>query len=171
MEGESGMGKIQVIHFRDVVPMTVSEPDKVGGSARTWWTMIGEPADTRLRPRTDAKKIYLCINRLTSPGDSTPLHKHDDSEEGYFVIRGKGKIITDAPGEEFVLEQYDTVFCPPGSFHQLVNIGNEPLWTVAIGAPPITIDGRFIADLAPSERRGYEDEYREGLSKRLRKNL
>ena len=61
---------------------------------------------------------------LDPDGGQVPWH-NQDQEEVYFIIEGTGEMCL---GEELqTLRAGQAVYIPPGVFHQLTNIGPEPL--------------------------------------------
>ncbi len=59
------------------------------------------------------------------PTGTTTGHVHDDMEETYFVISGKGVMVV---GEDiFEIEQGDALYVPPGEYHTTYQRGNMPL--------------------------------------------
>jgi mannose-6-phosphate isomerase-like protein (cupin superfamily) len=59
------------------------------------------------------------------PTGSTTGHTHEDMEETYFVISGKGVMVVGE--DEFEIEQGDALYVPPGEFHTTYQRGNMPL--------------------------------------------
>lgn len=64
------------------------------------------------------------------PGASIGLHKHEPSSEIIFILSGKGKSVCDGV-EEFLLAG-DCHYCPKGSEHCLINVGEEDLCFYAV---------------------------------------
>ena len=54
-------------------------------------------------------------------------HPHD---HGVIILRGKARAILG--DEEFDVEPYDVVYIEPDHFHQLINIGDEPMGFLCI---------------------------------------
>ena len=54
-------------------------------------------------------------------------HPHD---HGVIILRGKARAIL--WDEEFDVEPYDVVYIEPDHFHQLINIGDEPMGFLCI---------------------------------------
>jgi mannose-6-phosphate isomerase-like protein (cupin superfamily) len=90
------------------------------------------------RDKTVLRDTYYLINnensptkRLTMgyttiyPTGSTTGHTHEDMEETYFVISGKGVMVVGE--DEFEIEQGDALYVPPGEFHTTYQRGNMPL--------------------------------------------
>jgi mannose-6-phosphate isomerase-like protein (cupin superfamily) len=61
---------------------------------------------------------------LEPDGGQVPWH-NQQQEEVYFVLEGKGEMCLGS--ERSLLHGGEMVFIPPGVFHQLTNIGSEPL--------------------------------------------
>lgn len=67
--------------------------------------------------------------------------KHDHVEQTLFFMSGTGKAILN--GEESVVNSGDVVVVTPGTEHNFMNTGNEPLKVYTIYAPANHIDGRI----------------------------
>ena len=63
-------------------------------------------------------------------GASIGLHTHETSSEIIFILSGNGKSICD--GKEELLTSGDCHYCPKGSEHCLMNIGEEDLCFYAV---------------------------------------
>ena len=63
-------------------------------------------------------------------GCSIGLHRHEPTSEVIFILSGKGKSVCD--GVEEVLVRGDCHYCPKGSEHCLINIGEEDLCFYAV---------------------------------------
>ncbi|MFW6280563.1 MAG: cupin domain-containing protein [Halanaerobium sp.] len=59
------------------------------------------------------------------PTGSTTGHSHDDMEETYFFISGKGTMVVG--DDEFDVEAGDALYVPPGEYHTTYQRGNLPL--------------------------------------------
>ena len=64
------------------------------------------------------------------PGTSVGVHRHVPSSEIIFILSGKGKSICD--GKEELLFAGDCHYCPKGSEHCLINVGEEDLLFYAV---------------------------------------
>jgi mannose-6-phosphate isomerase-like protein (cupin superfamily) len=72
----------------------------------------------------DARNFALGYVTLEPEGGQVPWHDQEQ-EEVYFVLEGTGEMCL---GEEReIIRSGEAVFIPPGVFHQLTNIGAEPL--------------------------------------------
>ncbi len=69
---------------------------------------------------------------LEPEGGQVPWH-NQEQEEIYFIVEGTGQMCL---GEEIQeLKAGEAVFIPPGVFHQLTNIGSEPLTMIYCYGP------------------------------------
>jgi len=85
-------------------------------------------------------KTQLALMSIPAGGDiGVEVHPH--AEQLIFVVDGHGKAILD--GAESRLAPGDVVLIPPGSRHDVVNVGSEPLRLYTVYAPPYHIDGRL----------------------------
>lgn len=71
------------------------------------------------------------------PGNETNAHSHDDNEEVFYCVSGSGLMIVDGEKQDYT--PGTVVYCPPGSVHQVVNTGNEPLKSVCSVSPPFEV--------------------------------
>ena len=64
------------------------------------------------------------------PGSSIGLHRHETSSEIIFILSGQGKSVCE--GVEELLFAGDCHYCPKGSEHCLINVGDEDLRFYAV---------------------------------------
>jgi len=62
------------------------------------------------------------------PTGTTTGHSHDDMEEVYYVVMGKGTMVVGE--DEYEIEQGDALYVSPGVFHTTKQVGNLPLIVV-----------------------------------------
>lgn len=68
------------------------------------------------------------------PGCQTRLHRHQETEELYFMLSGKGTMTL---GDEvFTVKSGDTVCIAPGTAHRIENTGQQDLVILCCCAPP-----------------------------------
>ena len=78
---------------------------------------------------------HLSINLvIVPPGSNSDTHSHDESEEFWIVLDGRGEVVVD--GERTAIEPGMIVYAPPKSKHRIANTGNEPLKAYFLFAPP-----------------------------------
>lgn len=75
------------------------------------------------------------------PGEEVGLETHEHVEQTLFFLAGTCKCILN--GEEHITSAGDVVVVTPGTQHNFVNIGEEPLKIYTVYAPPNHIDGRI----------------------------
>lgn len=99
---------------------------------------IGPPHQRVIRhlvtPWTMGSEYLWFGTSSVDPGFTSNAHAHDEQEEVFFCVSGKGRIKVD--DEEEVLEPGVTVYVPPGALHQLINDGDEILKVASAVAPP-----------------------------------
>ncbi len=78
-------------------------------------------------------KLWLGTSSV-DPGFSSNAHAHEDQEEVFYCVSGRGRIKVD--DEEMPLEPGVVVFVPEKSVHQLINDGDEILKVVSAVSPP-----------------------------------
>jgi mannose-6-phosphate isomerase-like protein (cupin superfamily) len=59
------------------------------------------------------------------PSGKTTGHAHDDMEELYYILTGKGKMVIG--DDEFPIRAGDAFYVPFGEYHVTYNTGNQPL--------------------------------------------
>lgn len=71
---------------------------------------------------------------IVDPLSSTLFHSHDNEEEFIYILKGKGKFITEKG--EYELTDNTVIFVKPGIRHKIENIENSPLWFIFVYSPP-----------------------------------
>lgn len=71
-------------------------------------------------------------------GSTSNLHAHDDTEEIFYVVSGRGAIRVG--DEREAIEPGSCVYVPIGYSHQLINTGDETLKVVCAASPPFHAD-------------------------------
>jgi len=72
---------------------------------------------------------------VTDVGSRIPEHAHESSEEGMYLISGKGRLITEKGEED--LRPGMAIYMPPGVKHSIINTGDEPMRLVWVYCPPL----------------------------------
>lgn len=86
------------------------------------------------------KKSQLVVMNI-KPGEDIGEETHKNVEQTLFFLSGTGKAILD--GIEKSISAGDVVVITPGTKHNFINTGNEPLKVYTIYSPPNHIDGRI----------------------------
>ena len=72
---------------------------------------------------------------VTDVGSQIPEHAHEVSEEGMYLISGRGRLITEE-GEQDLCPGM-AIYMPPGVKHSIANTGDEPMKLVWVYCPPL----------------------------------
>jgi len=75
------------------------------------------------------------------PGDDVGEEVHPHTEQTLFFLSGTAKVVLD--GKESRVKAGDVVVVTPGTRHNFINDGHEPLRVYTVYAPPNHIDGRI----------------------------
>jgi mannose-6-phosphate isomerase-like protein (cupin superfamily) len=89
------------------------------------------------------------------PGVEQRAHSHEESEQVYVVVRGRGRMTVAGDVEE--VGEGDLVFIPPATEHGIVNDGSEPLVYVSAASPAVSMDELYREQLTPQVG-DYEEE-------------
>jgi mannose-6-phosphate isomerase-like protein (cupin superfamily) len=81
------------------------------------------------RADSQTSEVFLVV---LEPGEAPPLHKHDDTEQVFYILEGQGILRTGAEGHEHPVRSADIVRIPPTMLHSIQCTGNEPLRYVAV---------------------------------------
>ncbi|HVP61434.1 MAG TPA: cupin domain-containing protein [Myxococcaceae bacterium] len=74
------------------------------------------------------------------PGDEVGEEVHEHTEQTLFFLSGSARVVLD--GKESRVQGGDVVVVTPGTRHNFINDGREPLRIYTVYAPPNHIDGR-----------------------------
>ena len=97
-------------------------------------TRDGSEIKELMHPAKQGNQAQSLAEAIVQPGQQTHLHRHQISEELYYITKGKGRM---ALGEEqFEVRVGDTICIPPGTPHCIANIGKEPLHILCMCSPP-----------------------------------
>ena len=77
--------------------------------------------DPEKSPSKNLKMGYTIVY----PTGRTTGHAHEDMEEVYFILSGKGKMVVG--DDEFPIRDGDALYIPSGAFHVTYNTGIDPL--------------------------------------------
>jgi mannose-6-phosphate isomerase-like protein (cupin superfamily) len=75
------------------------------------------------------------------PGGDIGFETHPNVEQLIFIAGGHGKAVLD--GAESPVAAGDVVVVTPGTHHDVINTGAEPLRIYTVYSPPNHIDGRL----------------------------
>lgn len=122
--------------------MHVTRKDQVEDCIRTptgetIYELVGD------REVSGSAVLHSLAQVVIPPGKSSEPHYHKTSEETYYLLRGKARMVIDA--REFQLEAGQACLIEPGEVHQIFNEGPEVLEFLAVCAPPWTAEDSFPA--------------------------
>ena len=81
------------------------------------------------RAEATTSEVFLVV---LNPGEAPPPHKHDDTEQIFYVLEGKGTLTIGSEGEQFPVRVGDLVRVPPSTLHYIEADGGESLRYLAV---------------------------------------
>jgi oxalate decarboxylase/phosphoglucose isomerase-like protein (cupin superfamily) len=82
------------------------------------------------RADADTSEAFLV---LLQPGQSPPLHVHYDTEQVFYVIRGRGELqVGSEPNLRIKVQAGNLIRIPPGTHHRVICGNDEPLEYLSI---------------------------------------
>jgi mannose-6-phosphate isomerase-like protein (cupin superfamily) len=81
--------------------------------------------------RADAETSEVFVVVL-KPGEAPPLHQHDDTEQIFYLLEGKGVLRIGAAKKKFSVKPGDVIRVPPKTLHSIQCTGRRPLRYLAI---------------------------------------
>ena len=85
------------------------------------------------RSHATASEVFVVV---LEPGEAPPRHKHDDTEQVFYVLSGRGKLEAGSPPVEVQVKAGDVVRIPVATLHRIFCEGDEPLRYLAIDCFP-----------------------------------
>mgnify|MGYP001068817994 CR=1 FL=1 len=80
------------------------------------------------RSECAASEVFVVV---LQPGEAPPLHKHDDTEQVYYVLNGEGVLSVGENGEKHPVMAGQVVVVPPATPHSIQATGG-PLSYLAV---------------------------------------
>ena len=90
------------------------------------------------------------------PGAEQRAHSHEDAEQVYVIVRGRGRMTVAGDVQE--VGEGDLVFIPPATQHGIVNDGSETLVYVSAASPPVSLAELYGDELAADVAGSYDDD-------------
>ena len=81
------------------------------------------------RSESQTSEVFVVILK---PGEAPPLHKHDDTEQVFYILEGDGVLRIGSEKKEFVVHPGDVVRIPPIVLHSIQCAGNKILRYLAV---------------------------------------
>jgi quercetin dioxygenase-like cupin family protein len=85
------------------------------------------------RSEASCSEVFVVV---LEPGEAPPRHKHEDTEQIFYILSGKGLLEIGTPPENHAVQPGDVVRIPINVFHRIFCQGNEPLRYLAIDCFP-----------------------------------
>ena len=85
--------------------------------------LVMDRADSR------TSEVFIVILK---PGEAPPLHKHDDTEQIFYILEGKGILRAGVERQEHIVRPADVVRIPPAVLHSIQCTGKKPLRYIAV---------------------------------------
>lgn len=90
------------------------------------------------RSESAASEVFVVV---LQPGEAPPLHKHDDTEQIFYVIEGTGRLEVGPDSNAFAVKPGDVCRIPVSTLHRIHCVGQTPLRYIAVdcfpaGRPP-----------------------------------
>lgn len=64
---------------------------------------------------------------MLEPGETPPLHVHDDTEQIFYIMEGRGLLQIGESAERYAVKPGDVVRIPPYTYHRIFCDGTQPL--------------------------------------------
>ena len=87
--------------------------------------------------RSPSKNLTMGYTIIYPTGKTTG-HAHDDMEEVYYFLTGRGKMMVG--DDEYTIQAGDALYVPFGEYHVTYNTGNEPLAMVWVTSKDKTVE-------------------------------
>ena len=100
---------------------------------------------------------YLQVTLMSIPvGESVGLEAHPDTDQFLRLDAGTGRVVMGPSKDEFTFEQDVSdgwaIMVPAGTWHDVVNTGDQPMRLYAVYAPVHHAPGKVQATAADAER-------------------
>jgi mannose-6-phosphate isomerase-like protein (cupin superfamily) len=81
------------------------------------------------RADAETSEVFFVV---LEPGEAPPPHKHDDTEQIFYILEGEGVLRIGEQQKEFAVRPSDVVRIPPKVLHCIQCAGQKPLRYLAI---------------------------------------
>jgi len=76
------------------------------------------------RAHAHTSEVFVVV---LTPGGAPPLHRHDDTEQIFYVLDGRGMLRIGSARKKYPVQKGDVVRIPPKTFHSIQCAGRKPL--------------------------------------------
>lgn len=101
-------------------------------------TQDGSEIRELMHPNTQGNKQQSLAEATIQPGEKTLLHRHNKSEELYYIIQGKGSMQLNE--KTINAETGDCICIAPGTAHCIKNTGDKDLKILCCCSPAYSHD-------------------------------
>ena len=99
---------------------------------------------------------HMSVTWLDVPqGVDQELHSHEEAEQVYIVVRGRGRMTVAGDTQE--IAPGDLVLVPPATDHSIANDGEDALSCASVQSPAVSAEEVFGRQAAPVAAE-YEEE-------------
>ena len=81
------------------------------------------------RAEAAASEVFVVV---LAPGEAPPLHKHADTEQIFYVLKGRGRLEIGGEKQEYLVVPGDVVRIPPHALHRIFCVGKGALAYLAV---------------------------------------
>ena len=85
------------------------------------------------RSHAGASEVFIVV---LEPGEAPPLHQHDDTEQVFFILEGRGRLEIEGEDQAFDVGPGDVVRIPVSTPHRIHCEGDQALRYLAIDCFP-----------------------------------
>lgn len=85
------------------------------------------------RSQARSSEVFVVV---LGPGEAPPLHRHDDTEQIFYVLEGRGRLEIGGESEDYLVSPGDVVRIPPSTLHAIHCAGETELRYLAIDCFP-----------------------------------
>ncbi len=85
------------------------------------------------RSEAVSSEVFIVV---IAPGKAPPLHQHDDTEQVFYILSGRGRLEIGAGNEAYPVNPGDVVRIPPSTLHTIHALGDTVLRYLAIDCFP-----------------------------------
>ncbi|HDY87406.1 MAG TPA: cupin domain-containing protein [bacterium] len=81
------------------------------------------------RSEAQTSEVFIVV---LNPGQAPPLHKHDNTEQVFYILEGMGTLFIGKEEEKYPVKTGDVVRIPPTVFHKIEAEGSKQMRYLAI---------------------------------------
>jgi len=85
------------------------------------------------RSEAVSSEVFIVV---IEPGKAPPLHQHDDTEQVFYILSGRGRLEIGPESEAYPVNPGDVVRIPPSTLHTIHALGDTVLQYLAIDCFP-----------------------------------